>query len=80
MSFRIKPSIKSEKATCITKENQKQLLVLAKNDVKQRLRNYNIKVNELSQKLRSVLNDAHFETIEQITDPKRKSMLRRENT
>ena len=67
-SFRIKPPIKSQKAIRITKEYRKKLLVLAKNDAKQRLRNYNIEVNDLSQKLRSVLSDAHYETIECITD------------
>ena len=48
----------------INKEYQETLLVLAKNDAKQRLWNYNIEVNDLSQGLRSALNDAHFETIE----------------
>ena len=67
-SFRIKPPIKSQKAIRITKEYQKKLLVLAKNDAKQRLPNYNIKVNDLSQKLRRVLSDAHYETIEHILD------------
>ena len=41
-SFRIKPPIKSQKAIRITKEYRKKLLVLAKNNAKQRLRNYNI--------------------------------------
>ena len=41
---------------------------LTKNDSKQRLRAYNIKVNHLSQKLKSVLSYAHFETIERITN------------
>ena len=58
----------NQKATRITKEYQKKLLVLAKNDGKQRLRNYNMKVNDLSQKLRSILSDAHFETIERMTN------------
>ena len=38
-------------------------MVLAKNDATQRLRNYNIEVNHLSQEF-----DAHFATIERITD------------
>ena len=50
----------------ITKEYQKMLLVLAKNDAKQWLRNYNIEVNDLSQELRRVLSDSYFETIERI--------------
>ena len=58
-SFSIKPLIKSQKAIRITKEYRKKLLVLAKGDAKQRLRNYNIEVNDLSQKLRSVLSVAH---------------------
>ena len=58
-SFSIKPPIKSQKAIRITKEHRKKLLVLAKGDAKQRLRNYNIEVNDLSQKLRSVLSVAH---------------------
>ena len=66
--FRIKPPIKSQKAIRITKEYRKKLLVLAKSDAKQRLRNYNIEVNDLSKKLRSVLNDDHYEIIERITD------------
>ena len=64
-SFRIKPSIKLQKAIIITKEYRKNLLVLAKNDVKQ---NYNIEVNYLSRELRSVLSAAHFETTERITN------------
>ena len=47
-TFRTKPPIKSQKATCITKEYQKKLLVLTKNNAKQRLWNYNIKVNDSS--------------------------------
>ena len=58
-SFSIKPPIKSQKAIRITKEYRKKLLALAKGDAKQRLRNYNIEVNDLSQKLRSVLSVAH---------------------
>ena len=65
--FRIKPPIKPQKATHITKEYQKKLLVLAKNDIKQRLRNYNIKVNDLSKELRSVLSYAHLKIIERVT-------------
>ena len=60
--------INSQKATHITKEYRKKLLVLAKNDAKQRLRNCNIEVNDLSQELRSVLSDARFKTIERITN------------
>ena len=67
-SLRIKPPIKSQKAIRITKEYRKKFLVLEKNDAKQRLRNYNIEVNDLSQKLRSVLSDDHYKTIERITD------------
>ena len=56
-SFRIKLPIKSQKANRITEESRKKLLVLAKNNAKQRLRNYNIKVNDLSLELRSVLSE-----------------------
>ena len=49
--LRIKLPIKTQKATLLTKESQKNLLVLAKNDATQRLRNYNIEVNHLSQEL-----------------------------
>ena len=79
-SFRIKPPIKSQKATCITKEYRKKSLVLAKKNAKQRLRNYNIEVNDLSQKLRSVSSDVHFETIERITNkPKEKEYVKKRN-
>ena len=79
-SFRIKPPIKSQKAIRITKEYRKKLLVLAKNDAKQRLRNYNIEVNDLSQKLRSVLSDDHYETIERIIDKsKEKEYVKKRN-
>ena len=79
-SFRIKPPIKSQKAALITKEYRKKLLVLAKNDAKQRLRNYNIEVNDLSQELRSVLSDAYFETIVRITNiSKEKEYLKKTN-
>ena len=79
-SFRIKPPIKSHKATDIAKEYRKNLLVLAKNDAKQRLRNYNIEVNYLSQDLRSVLSDAHYETIERITNKsKEKEYVKKRN-
>ena len=49
-------------------EYRKQLLVLAKNDAKQRLRNYNMKVNDVLQELRSVLSHAYTKTIECITN------------
>ena len=79
-SFRIKPPIKFQKTTRITKEYRKKLLVLAKNDAKQRQRNYNIEVNDLSQKLRSVLSDVHFENIERITDKsKEKEYVKKRN-
>ena len=56
------------------------MLVLAKNDAKHRLRNYNIEVNDLSQELRSVLNDAHFGTIERITNiSKEKDYVKKRN-
>ena len=54
-SLRIKPPIKSQKANRIAEECQKKLLVLAKDNAKKRLWNYNIEVNDLSQELRSAL-------------------------
>ena len=46
----------------------------------QRLRNYNIEVNDLSQELRSVLSDSHFETIERITNKsKEKQYVKKRN-
>ena len=55
-------------------------MVLAKNDAKQRLRNYNIEVNDLSQELRSLLSDAYFETIERITNiSKEKEYVKKRN-
>ena len=55
-------------------------MVLAKNDAKQRLRNCNIEVNDLSQELRSVLSDAYFETIERITNiSKEKEYVKKRN-
>ena len=67
-SFRTKPPIKSQKATPITKDHRKKSLVLAKNDDKQRLRNDNIKVNDLSQELRNIFSDVHLKTIERISN------------
>ena len=56
------------------------MLVLAKNDAKQRLRNYNIEVNDLSQELSSVLSDVHFETRERITNKsKEKEYVKKRN-
>ena len=79
-SFKIKPPIKLQKATRITKEYRKKLLVLAKNDAKQRLRNYNIEVNGLSQELRSVMSDVHFEATECITNiSKEKECVKKRN-
>ena len=79
-SFRIKPPIKFQKTTRITKEYRKKLLVLAKNDAKQRQRNYNIEVNDLSQKLRSVLSDVHFENIERVRNKsKEKEYVKKRN-
>ena len=78
-TFRIKPPIKSQKATRITKEYRKKLLVLAKSDAKQRLGNYNIEVNDLSQ-LRSVFSDAQYKTIESIINKsKEKEYVKRRN-
>ena len=55
-------------------------MVLAKNNAKQRSRNYNIEVNDLSQELRSVLSDAPVETIERITNiSKEKEYVKKRN-
>ena len=61
-------------------EYRKQLLVLAKNDAKQRSWNYNMKVNDVLQELRSVLSHAYSETIELITNKsKEKEYVKKRN-
>ena len=62
-SSRITLLIKSEKIIQITKKYLRKLLILAKNDTNQRLRTYDIKVNDLSQELKNVLAHDYFEII-----------------
>ena len=62
-SFRIALLVKSKKTILITKKYLRKLLILAKNDANQRLRTYNIKVNDLSQELKNVLAHDYFEII-----------------
>ena len=61
-SFRIALLFKSKKTILITKKYLRKL-ILAKNDANQRLRTYNIKVNDLSQELKNVLAHDYFEII-----------------
>ena len=60
-------------------EYRKQLLVLAKNDAKQRSWNYNMKVNDVLQELRSVLSHAYSETIELTNKLKQKEYVKKRN-
>ena len=79
-AFRIKPPIKLQKKHSYHQGVSKNLLLLAKSNAKQRLRNYNIKVNDLSQELRSVLSDAYLKTIECITNiSKEKENVKKRN-
>ena len=60
-------------------EYRKQLLVLAKNDAKQRSWNYNMKVNDVLHELRSVLSHAYSETIELTNKSKQKEYVKKRN-
>ena len=70
-SFRLKPPIKSIKNYNIRKDCSKKLLVLAKNNAKQRMYFSLKKVEEIKLYLKSILSEEHYILIQNVTDNSR---------
>ena len=70
-SFRLKPPIKSIKGYNIMKNCSKKLVVLAKNNVKQRMYFSLRKVEEIKLYLKNILSEEHYILIQNVTDNSR---------
>ena len=72
-SFRLKSPIKSRKAFNIMKVYKKKLMVIAKNNAKQRIHNAVLKVNELCKTLKAKVSEEHYLLIQSITEKTREN-------
>ena len=70
-SFRLKPLIKSIKGYNIMKDCSKKLVVLAKNNAKQRMYSSLKKVAEIKFYLKNILSEEHYILIQNVTDNSR---------
>ena len=70
-SFRLKSPIKSIKGYNITKDCSKKLVVLAKNNAKQRMYSSLKKVEEIKLYLNNILSEEHYILIQNVTDNSR---------
>ena len=71
--FRLKSPIKSRKAFNIMKVYKKKLMVIAKNNAKQRIHNAVLKVNELCKTLKAKVSEEHYLLIQSITEKTREN-------
>ena len=72
-SFRLKSPIKSRKAFNIMKVYKKKLMVIAKNNAKQRIHNAVLKVNELCKTLKAKVSEENYLLIQSITEKTREN-------
>ena len=70
-SFRLKPPIKSIKGHNIMKDCSKKLVVLAKNNAKERMYSSLKKVEEIKLYLKDILSEEHYILIQNVTDNSR---------
>ena len=74
-SFQLKSPIKSRKAFNIMKVYKKKLMVIAKNNAKQRIHNAVLKVNELCKTLKAKVSEEHYLLIQSITEKTRENQF-----
>ena len=74
-SFRLNSPIKSRKAFNIMKVYKKKLMVIAKNNAKQRIHNAVLKVNELCKTLKAKVSEEHYLLIQSITEKTRENQF-----
>ena len=74
-SFRLKPPIKSIKGNNIMKDCSRKLVVLAKNNAKQRMYFSLKKVEEMKLYLKNILSEEHYILIQNVTDDSREKEL-----
>ena len=72
-SFRLKTPIKSKKAFNIMNVYKKKLIVIAKNNAKDRMHNAALKVNERCQILKAKLSEEHYLLIQSVTEKSREN-------
>ena len=70
-SFRLKTPIKSRKAFNIINVHKKKLIIIAKNNTKERMHKAVLKVNELCQTLKAKVSEEHFHLIQSVTEKSR---------
>ena len=73
--FRLKPPIKSIKRYKIMKNCSKKLVVLAKNNAKQRMYFSLKKVDEIKLYLKNILSEEHYILIQNVTDDSREKQF-----
>ena len=66
-SFRLKTPIKSRKAFNITNVYKEKLIIIAKNNAKERMHKAAFKVNELCQTLKAKVSEEHYLLIQSVT-------------
>ena len=71
--FRLKTPIKSKKAFNIMSVYKKKLIVIVKNNAKERLHNAALKINELCQTLNATVSEKHYLLIQYVTEKSREN-------
>ena len=72
-SFRLKTPIKSKKAFNIMNVYKKKLIVIDKNNAKEKMHNAVLKVNELCQTLKAKVSEEHYLLIQSATEKSREN-------
>ena len=72
-SFRLKTPIKSRKAFNMMNVFKKKLIVIAKNNAKERMHKAALKVNELSQTLKAKVSEEHYLLIQYVPEKSREN-------
>ena len=62
--FKLKAQQKTKKASNIVKEYSRELIVIAKNSVKQRIHEATVKVKQICENLKTRINNEHFALID----------------
>ena len=79
-SFQLKTPIKSKKAFNVMTECSKRLIIIAKNNAKERKHAATLKVKKLCQNLRTKLSEEFFKLVEKVTEKfKEKEFIKKKN-
>ena len=75
ISFRLKTPIKSKKAFNIINVYKKKLVIIVKNNAKERMYKAELKVNKLCQTLKAKVSEEHYLLIQSVTEKSREYVL-----